>query len=60
VDEFRGGTLSHFADFHQEEWTMGILQGGFVTSREPLDLTEKQGRYAEYSQGVQSSGGAGP
>jgi hypothetical protein len=28
--------------------------------REPLDLTEEQGRYGEYSQKVQSSGGAGP
>jgi hypothetical protein len=41
VDEFRGGTLDHFADFSEEERTVGILRGGFTTSREPLDLTEE-------------------
>jgi hypothetical protein len=39
--------------------TVGILRGEFMTSREPLDLIVVQGRYAEYSQRVQSSGGAG-
>jgi hypothetical protein len=47
VDEFHGGTLSHFAEFIKEERTVGILRGEFATSREPLDLTEVQGRYNE-------------
>jgi hypothetical protein len=45
VDEFHGGTLSHFADFSKEERTVGILRGGFMTSRESSDLAEVQGRY---------------
>jgi hypothetical protein len=45
VDEFHGGTLSHFAEFIKEERTVGILRGEFAKSREPLDLTEVQGRY---------------
>jgi hypothetical protein len=49
VDEFHGGTLGHFVDFLEEERTVGILHGGFATSREPLPLIEDQGRYAEYS-----------
>jgi hypothetical protein len=47
-------------DFIKEERTVGILRGEFATFREPLDLTEVQGRYDEYSQKVQSSGGAEP
>jgi hypothetical protein len=31
--------------FHQEEWTVGILRGGFTTSHELSDLAEVQGRY---------------
>jgi hypothetical protein len=26
-----------------------IMREGFTTSREPLDLSEEQGRYAKYS-----------
>jgi hypothetical protein len=44
----------------KEERTVGILRGEFATSREPLDLTEVQGRYVSVFSKVQSSGGAEP
>jgi hypothetical protein len=51
VDKFRGGTLGHFAEISsRKERTVGILRGEFTNFREPLDLTEEQGRYGEYSQ----------
>jgi hypothetical protein len=39
---------------------VGILRGGFTTSRKPLDLAEVQGRYDRVFQKVRSSEGAGP
>jgi hypothetical protein len=45
VDEFRGGTHSHFTDFSKEERTVGVLQGESVNFHEPSDLAEVQGRY---------------
>jgi len=36
-----------FRGITKEERTVGIFRGGFTTSREPLDLTEVQGRYGE-------------
>jgi hypothetical protein len=44
----------------RKERTVSILRGGFATSHEPLDLTEKQGRYGEVFLKVQSLEGAGP
>jgi hypothetical protein len=35
-----------FVGIPKEGRTVGILQGGFMTSRGPLDLTEVQGRYS--------------
>jgi hypothetical protein len=37
-----------------------ILGGEFMNFHEPSDLTEKKGRYDEYSLKVQISGGVGP
>jgi hypothetical protein len=48
VDEFRGGTLGHFADFAKEGWTVGILRGEFAIFRGPSDLMEEKGRYCRY------------
>jgi hypothetical protein len=45
VDEFHGGTHSHFADFSKEERTVGVLQGESANFHEPSDLAEVQGRY---------------
>jgi hypothetical protein len=39
--------LVHFSEIAKEERMVGILRGGFVNSREPLDLTEEQGRYVK-------------
>jgi hypothetical protein len=60
VDEFRRGTLGHFADFAKEGRTVGILRGEFTIFRGPSDLMEEKGRYCRYFREVQSSGGAGP
>jgi hypothetical protein len=37
--------LIKFAEFIREERTIGILRGGFATSREPSYLGKVQGRY---------------
>jgi hypothetical protein len=42
------------------EWTVGILRGEFVKSREPSDLVEEQGGYSGHFSASGSSGERGP